>query len=109
MRPFRAALMEKHLLCKYFWRSLGEKGFEIGPDPALSVCIYRFNPPGQDADSFNLELMKRVLSDGYNFISSTTIDGQIWLRIAILSFRTHRDRIDHLLNTIVQAKEDLLT
>lgn len=109
MRPFRAALMEKHLLCKYFWQRLGEEGFERGPEPALSVCIYRFVPPGRDADTFNQDLMKRVLADGYNFISSTKINGQFWLRIAVLSFRTHRDRIEHLLNTMISAKEDLLS
>ena len=52
--------------------------------------------------------MGKVNADGYNFISSTKINGRIWLRIAVLSFRTHRDRIDHLLSTMIRAKEDLL-
>lgn len=109
LRAFRASIEEKHLLTKYFWNRMKEEGFELGPDPALSVTVYRFVPPSRDANVFNQNLMKAVLSDGFNFISSTTIDGNIWLRLAVLSFRTHKDRIDHLIHTLVQEKDELLS
>ena len=109
MNAFRASIEEKHLLAKYFWVRMKEEGFELGPEPALSVVIYRFQAKGKDRDTFNMALMHTVLRDGFNFISSTRINDEIWLRLAVLSFRTHKDRIDHLIDTLVHAKNELLT
>lgn len=106
---FRASIEEKHLLAKYFWERIRQEGFECGPEPALSVVVYRYIPNRGNADLFNQNLMKAVLSDGFNFISSTSINGDIWLRLAVLSFRTHLDRIDHLINTLVETKDELLS
>lgn len=108
MNAFRASIEEKHLLAKYFWVRMKEEGFELGPEPALSVVIYRFQPEAKDRDTFNMALMQTVLKDGFNFISSTRINDEIWLRLAVLSFRTHKDRIDHLIATLVHAKNELL-
>lgn len=102
----KAGIREKHLLAKYFWHSIQEIGFEVGPEPALSVVTYRY-PFEESANEMNLELMKYVLADGHNFISSTTIEGEVWLRLAVLSFRTHRDRIDHLMDTLRRGVENL--
>jgi aromatic-L-amino-acid decarboxylase len=104
----RASIAEKHLLAKYFWLKMKENGFELGPEPELSVVIYRYHPEHGDIDLFNRKLMESVLADGYNFISSTTINGEFWLRLAVLSFRTHRDRIDYLIDTLTKTKEELL-
>ena len=41
-----------------------------------------------------------LLEDGKLFMSTTTLDGIFWLRIAILSFRTHIDHIKLLLGTL---------
>jgi aromatic-L-amino-acid decarboxylase len=102
----KAGIREKHLLAKYFWQSIQELGFEVGPEPALSVVTYRY-PFEESANEMNIELMKYVLADGHNFISSTTIEGDVWLRLAVLSFRTHRDRIDHLMDTLNRGVENL--
>ena len=103
----KAGIREKHLLAKYFWHSIQELGFEVGPEPALSVVTYRYPFEEETSNEMNLALMKYVLEDGYNFISSTTIEGDVWLRLAVLSFRTHRDRIDHLMDTLNRGVENL--
>ena len=41
-------------------------------------------------------------------ISSTTIAGQIWLRLAVLSFRTHVGEIDYLLELLTRVVHQLL-
>jgi len=52
-------------------------------------------------------LLEAVLNDGRIFISSTVIDGNYTLRLAVLNFRTHRDTIDYLLS-LLQASVNKL-
>lgn len=97
IQPFKTALEEKIWLCRYFYEEIQKLGFEVGPYPDLSVCTYRFVPKNGDANDFNRRLVEHVQRDGRIFVSSTTIDGQIWIRLAVLSFRTHLREIDTLL------------
>jgi glutamate/tyrosine decarboxylase-like PLP-dependent enzyme len=92
--PFRACLSEKIWLCRYFYEEIQKLGFEVGPYPELSVMISRYVPEGKDANQFNLDLQEAVRQDGRVFLSSTTIDGTIYIRLAVLSFRTHLTTID---------------
>ncbi len=109
LRPFRAALQEKLLLAQYFYREIQEAGFEVGPSPDLSIVTYRWVPRGADleeANRFNQALVERVRRDGRIFLSSTSIDGRFTLRMAALSFRTHRHTIDlavKILREMVEA------
>ncbi|MEP7195302.1 MAG: aminotransferase class I/II-fold pyridoxal phosphate-dependent enzyme [Saprospiraceae bacterium] len=100
LSPFKALLDEKILLCRYFYQEVQNLGFVVGPYPELSVCIYRYVPDSGDANSFNADLVAEALEIGRIFISSTTIDGVYWIRLAVLSFRTHLREIDLLLNIL---------
>ncbi len=103
LRPFKACLEEKIHLCNYFYEAIQKTGFEVGPRPDLSVCTYRFIPENGDADDFNRKLVDYVQSDGRVFISSTTIDGVFWIRLAVLSFRTHLRTIDLCLKVLKEG------
>lgn len=92
--PFRAALEEKVLLCQYFYKKIQELGFEVGPEPNLSIAIFRYQPENQDANAFNLAIIEKVKEDGRVFFSSTTIEGTVWIRFAVLSFRTHLEQVN---------------
>ena len=105
---FRKALEEKILLCQYFYKKIAEAGFEVGPEPELSVCIYRFTEGVENANEFNQQLIKSVQDDGRIYISSTTIDGVFWLRLAVLVFRTHLQTIEDLLIILKEKREQLL-
>jgi aromatic-L-amino-acid decarboxylase len=100
LKPFRAALNEKLLLARYFYDEIQKLGFEVGPYPELSVATYRFVPKSGDANAFNKSLMEEVQKDGRVFISSTMLDGKFMLRLAVLSFRTHKSTIDILLEQL---------
>ena len=103
---FRAALEEKRLLCLLFHERIRALGFETGPDPDLSVSMFRWVPrDGSDPDAFNRRLLERILEDGRVFLSSTTIDGIFWIRVAVLSFRSHRDRIEAVLEVAERETE----
>ncbi len=97
IRPFRAALEEKLLLARYFREEIAAAGFETGPPPDLSVVTYRWVPPGatpEDADRANQAIVDGARRDGRVFLSSTMLDGRFTLRMAAVSFRTHRRTID---------------
>ena len=97
---FRACLEEKLLLTTYFYQKVENLGFVRGPEPELSVCIYRFVPESGDANQFNMDLVEAVRIDGRVFLSSTSINGVIWLRLAVLAFRTKKATIDLCLQVL---------
>lgn len=106
--PFRAALSEKIQLARYFHSRLsGIAGFEVGPVPDLSIVTYRYLPKSGDPDMFNQKLIEALLADGRIFISSTRINGEFMLRMAAVSFRTHREDIDTALEVLSETAHRL--
>jgi glutamate/tyrosine decarboxylase-like PLP-dependent enzyme len=99
---YRAALEEKLLLARLFHARVQALGFEVGPEPDLSVALFRWpeGRDGSDANAFNRRLLQAILEDGRVFLSSTTIDGVFWIRVAVLCFRSHRDRIEAVLEVL---------
>jgi hypothetical protein len=47
-----------------------------------------------NSDEFNLQLLHQLQQDGRIFISSTRLNHQCWLRVAVLNAMTHREHID---------------
>ncbi len=107
VKPFRACLEEKLLLAKYFHSEIKKLGFEVGPEPELSVCTYRWVPKRGDANEFNKKLLEAVVEDGRIFISSTMLEGKFTLRLACLAFRTHLKQIDMLLKVLKEKVQML--
>lgn len=103
VKPFRANLQEKYLLCQYLHRSLTSMGLETGPEPQLSVAIFRF--PGDN--DVNQRLLEAILSDGRVFLTSTTIKEKLWIRCAVVSHRSHMAEVQLALETIRESLESL--
>ncbi|MCZ2458969.1 MAG: aminotransferase class I/II-fold pyridoxal phosphate-dependent enzyme [Chitinophagales bacterium] len=97
--PFIACLEEKLLLVKYFRAKLSELGFQLGPEPDLSVSYFWY-PFGKDEDEKNRQLMKQIHSDGDVYLSSSIVNGRFVIRMAILSFRTKKETIDRAVEMI---------
>ena len=101
LKPFRAALEEKIYVARYFYQEIKKiEGFEVGPEPELSVAIFRYIPKDKNANSFNKKLIQAIQKDGRIFLSSTNINGVFWIRVAVVSFRTHLVQIELLLDII---------
>ncbi|MFQ5789656.1 MAG: pyridoxal phosphate-dependent decarboxylase family protein, partial [Acidobacteriota bacterium] len=101
LAPFRAALEEKLLLARYFYREIQTvEGFEVGPYPDLSVVTFRYLPRQGDANAFNQKLIEEVERDGRVFLSSTLLEDRFILRVAVLCFRTHLDTIDETIEVL---------
>jgi len=105
VNAFKANLQEKLLLCRYFHEAIKVLGFETGPDPDLSITLFRY--PSRDINAFNQQLLKALHTDGRCFFSSTQINGQVWIRCAVLSFRTHRREIDLALSMLTENLEKI--
>lgn len=97
--PFTACLEEKLLLVMYFRNKLKEFGFCLGPEPDLSVSYFWY-PFETDTDEKNKQLMNEIHKDGSVFLSSSIIDKQFVIRIAILAFRTKKETIDEAVEMI---------
>lgn len=105
--PFRACLEEKRLLIRYFHQRVRSLGFEVGPDPELTVSTYRWVPERSDPDAFNEALVQAIHQDGRVFVSSTRIGGRYYLRLAVLSFRTHLETIELTLRVLAEKVAEL--
>ena len=107
--PFKACLEEKLLLARYFYFKIKKTaGFEVAEHPPeLSVVTFRYVPDHGDASTFNKAMLDYVHEDGRVFFSSTSINGNFTLRLAILSFRTHLKTIDLAVEVIENAVFEL--
>ncbi len=105
LAPFRANLEEKWLLCRYFHEQIEKTGFETGPDPQLSITLFRY--PKDNTNSHTQKLLDALHADGRYFFSSTTLGDELWIRCAVVSFRTHLDEINGALKMIKEISGDL--
>lgn len=105
--PFRACLEEKVLLTRYFHERVRSMGFEVGPEPELTVSTYRWVPERGDPDAFNEALTRAIHRDGRVFVSSTRLGGKYFLRLAVLSFRTHLETIELALRVLEEKVAEL--
>jgi aromatic-L-amino-acid decarboxylase len=80
--------------------------FEILDEPQLSVIAFRLKGKQADADARSEDLQRRVNARGRVFLSSTRLDGRYVIRLCVLSFRTHMDRVREAVETI-KAEADL--
>lgn len=104
--PFRAALDEKLLLTHYFYEHIQHMdGMEVGPRPELSIMFFRYIPASGNPNDFNKKLVRYIHNDGRIFLSSTHIDGTVFLRLAVLHFRTHLPEINLMLEVIREGVE----
>jgi aromatic-L-amino-acid decarboxylase len=108
--PFRAALEEKLLLARYFYDEVRALGFQAGAEPDLSIVTFRWAPAGVElerANAVNEAIVEAVRKDGRIFLSSTMLEGRFTIRMAALSFRTHRRTIDLCLQILREQVERL--
>ncbi|MBV8303853.1 MAG: aminotransferase class V-fold PLP-dependent enzyme [Acidimicrobiia bacterium] len=96
VEAFSTALDEKLGLARHAYDRLQQSGdFELPWEPELSVVAFHHPEVPRILDEVNSS--KRV------FLSSTTIRDRHTLRIAILSHRTHRDRVDEAVDLLEKA------
>jgi aromatic-L-amino-acid decarboxylase len=108
LAAFRAALDEKLDLTRDVHDELTAiPGVEVPWSPQLSIVAFRYVPPDGDADAANQLLLEKANESGRIHLSSTMIQGSFFLRICVLSFRTHADRMAEAVEIIRKAVAEL--
>ena len=99
--PFRAALDEKLELTRSAFEQLqADPRFELLDRPQLSVLAFRLSGPAERAERLGPELLRRVNERRRVFLSSTRLRGRYALRICVLSFRTHAERVQEAVSAL---------
>ena len=105
-RVFREQLDEKLDLARWAADQLrGIDGLEIIAEPELSLVAFRLTKPGctqAELNGLNRDLLDRINARRRVYLTATTVRGAFALRICVLSFRTHMDRME-------QGIEDIRT
>jgi aromatic-L-amino-acid decarboxylase len=105
MDAFRAALEEKLDLARYVYEELRDTpGLDVPWEPELSTVAFRL--AGADDDR-NAAFLERINASRRVFLSSTRFDGKHWIRVCIVSHRTHRDRVEEAVEIIRSASREL--
>jgi aromatic-L-amino-acid decarboxylase len=110
-RAFRQALDEKLDLAAWAAEELRAlPGMEIVAPPQLSIVAFRLCLPGREPaelDRLNRDLLARVNARQRVYLTGTMARGSFVLRLAVLSFRTHRDRMAAALEDVRAALAEL--
>jgi aromatic-L-amino-acid decarboxylase len=105
MDAFRAALEEKLDLARYMYEELHDTpGVEVPWEPELSTVAFRL---AHSDDDRSAALLERINASRRVFLSSTRIDGKYWIRVCIVSHRTHRDRVEEAIEIIRARTREL--
>jgi aromatic-L-amino-acid decarboxylase len=105
IEPFREQLDEKLDLIQYAVGELRKiDGIEIVAEPQLTITAFRF----RNDDAQTRELLQRINGRKHVMLTpATTPDGRFVIRIAIVSHRTHRDRVEMMLDDIRASVSEL--
>jgi aromatic-L-amino-acid decarboxylase len=94
LRAFRDQLTEKLALGRWAGEALRQDPhLEVLDVPQLSIVAFRLRAPEAEAERLSPELLRRVNERRRVFLSSTRLRGRYALRLCVLSFRTHEDRV----------------
>lgn len=107
IEAFARALDEKLDLALWAAQRLREiEGIEIVAEPQLSTLAFRLVRPGLDPaelDRLNRSLLERINQKRRVYLTGTVLRGRFVMRICVVSFRTHQDRMEQALEDIEAA------
>lgn len=108
--PFREALEEKLALARWACEELKRvDGIEVVAEPQLSTLAFRLQRDGlsvEELNRLNRRLMKRVNDRKRVLLTGTTLGDRFVIRICVLSFRTHQDRMEACLEDVREAVKE---
>jgi aromatic-L-amino-acid decarboxylase len=108
---FRTQLEEKLDLAQWATDQLRSiEGIEIVAKPELSLVAFRYRRPGStqsDTNAVNRILLDRINGRRRVYLTATTVRGNFVLRICVLSFRTHMERMQLGMEDIRAAVEEI--
>jgi aromatic-L-amino-acid decarboxylase len=111
LAAFRRALDEKLDLARDAANAVRAiPGIAVVAEPQLSLFAFRLAPPGANLEGANRlthELMARVNARQHVLLTGTLLGDVFAIRMCILSFRTHADRVAAALSDLREAAAEL--
>jgi len=111
VQPFIDNLDEKLDLANYAEQELlTMSDIEIVATPQLSIVAFRYNPPhvaSEKLDELNQRLLDHINAKKHVYMTGTSLPTGFVIRICVLSFRTHRPRMEQAMSDIRQALTEL--
>jgi aromatic-L-amino-acid/L-tryptophan decarboxylase len=112
VQAFRDALDEKLDLARWAAEEVAKiPQMRLLAPPELSLLAFRLEPPGtsrEERDRLNRELLANVAARQRVLLTGTDLADGFVGRICVLSFRTHRDRMEIALEDLRAAAAEIL-
>ncbi len=109
---FRAAIEEKRALTIDAARRVSAlPGIVMDAEPELSLFAFHLTRPGAsraDEDAATKALMEQTTQRGRVMVTGCTAHGRYLGRVCVLSFRTHQETIDALVDDMSAVIKELL-
>ncbi|HEY3170334.1 MAG TPA: aminotransferase class I/II-fold pyridoxal phosphate-dependent enzyme [Thermoanaerobaculia bacterium] len=109
--PFRRNLREKLELTRWAADELRKtSGIEILAEPQLSIVAFRLNLPNLDdgaENALNRRFLAAINARKRVYLTGTMLGTRFALRICVLSFRTHIDRMREAIEDIRTAAQEV--
>ena len=109
-KVFRAELDEKLDLARVAVEALRKiEGVEIVAEPELSLLAFRVRRAGMneaEVDALTRRVIAAVNERQRVFLTGAVVKGRYVIRMCILSFRTHRERVDMAIEDIAAAVQN---
>lgn len=109
---FRITLNEKFELARYFHQEIVASGrWKIVAVPELSLTVFKYHDHNQSVDrlnKLNQQIIEWVNQKGRVNLSGTLIGECFVIRNCILSFRTHKQHVDWLLDDLDEAYDSIV-
>ncbi|WP_344872195.1 pyridoxal phosphate-dependent decarboxylase family protein [Nonomuraea antimicrobica] len=111
VRAFERELDEKLDLAALVHRELAaDPRFEVPWEPDLTVVMFRLRDEGggdgdegEGGDELNRRLLHEINATRRVYLSSTTVGGRFYLRLCVLSFRTHAHHVRRALRIVRES------
>jgi len=107
IQPFQRNLEEKLELTRWATEQLRQmEGIEILAEPQLSIMAFRLRPPGlsdRALNELNQKFLSRVNARKRIYLTGTMLGERFAIRICVVSFRTHRERMEQAIEDIRAA------
>ena len=111
IEAFRSNLEEKLKLTTWATRELRKiDRLEIVAEPQLTVVAFRLCPPNLEQEAVNAvnrRLLEAINARKRVYLTGTALDGRFVIRVCIVSFRTHLDRVRDCIEDIRRSVEEV--
>jgi aromatic-L-amino-acid decarboxylase len=108
LAAFRAELDEKLDLIAWATAELRAiPGIEIVAEPQLTIVAFLLHREGIDDDTLNRRLLEKINARKRVMLTPTVLRGRFVIRLCIVSFRTHMDRMQMCMEDIRAAIEEV--